>query len=471
MQGELDVYVCKLNGFQNAIHELEAQLAEKDLQVDMLKSVMKDEDPNSLQHQLLKALEDCQHLQARLQAAQKQTEDPDGLHLDDGGLAPPVKSASPVMKAGAVDQQQSQLVMLRKALAEANSRLSSAGLEPVALPSTTAAYQDYPLDPAGNMSHHHHYHQQCRASCGSSLSLPSEFPPSPEPHHSSTVWPAQASHDPIMSSSCGTASVEGPATPLSPPAKPCKTSILSIPDHAAGGPASSIGLDDGLCQPYHPYPCSPTSDISSHHNRSSISGLSAGPRKPKTCVNPLYRHTTESCRTTQEEASTKSYRYNADDTDAVNIHQHCNMAQAQLEIQLHQAQNQLSQLLHAGSVAHNQACSAHGRLRHSVKSLGKLYDLLKGVLEQWGTTNINKQALQGKVAHAIEDLAQLAKYQRELGSCIDAIRRLLHEFTDPTSNGTRSSINDVGVNKSSSWGAVAGAGFGHTTFPLDSVAN
>lgn len=81
------------------------------------------------------------------------------------------------------------------------------------------------------------------------------------------------------------------------------------------------------------------------------------------------------------------------------------------------------------------------------------------------------QALQGKVAHAIEDLAQLAKYQRELGSCIDAIRRLLHEFTDPTSNGTRSSINDVGVNKSSSWGAVAGAGFGHTTFPLDSVAN
>lgn len=65
--------------------------------------------------------------------------------------------------------------------------------------------------------------------------------------------------------------------------------------------------------------------------------------------------------------------------------------QAQLEIQLHQAQNQLSQLLHAGSVAHNQACSAHGRLRHSVKSLGKLYDLLKGVLEQWGTTNINKQ--------------------------------------------------------------------------------
>lgn len=94
--------------------------------------------------------------------------------------------------------------------------------------------QDYPLDPAGNMSHHHHYHQQCRASCGSSLSLPSEFPPSPEPHHSSTVWPAQASHDPIMSSSCGTASVEGPATPLSPPAKPCKTSILSIPDHAAG---------------------------------------------------------------------------------------------------------------------------------------------------------------------------------------------------------------------------------------------
>lgn len=63
------------------------------------------------------------------------------LQLDDGGLAPPVKSASPVMKAGAVDQQQSQLVMLRKALAEANSRLSSAGLEPVALPSTTAAYQ------------------------------------------------------------------------------------------------------------------------------------------------------------------------------------------------------------------------------------------------------------------------------------------------------------------------------------------
>ncbi|WIA19332.1 hypothetical protein OEZ85_003964 [Tetradesmus obliquus] len=53
VQGELEGYACKLDGFQRALQELEMQLAEKELQVAMLKSIIRDsEDTAVLQQQL-----------------------------------------------------------------------------------------------------------------------------------------------------------------------------------------------------------------------------------------------------------------------------------------------------------------------------------------------------------------------------------------------------------------------------------
>ena len=102
-----------------------------------------------------------------------------------------------------------------------------------------------------------------------------------------------------------------------------------------------------------------------------------------------------------------------------------------LEIQLAQAQRRLGALQASAAAAGGQAAAAQARLRAGVRCLENLHGLLKGALDDaagggtGGAGASQQQQLRGRLAAAAKDLARLAKAQREVGACLDALRLLL----------------------------------------------
>lgn len=74
-------------------------------------------------------------------------------------------------------------------------------------------------------------------------------------------------------------------------------------------------------------------------------------------------------------------------------------------------------------VASNQARTAHGRIKHSIRSQRALYELLRSLLEQAAAGGpLPAPVLQRRLTEGINELATLATYQREMAACVEALR-------------------------------------------------
>jgi hypothetical protein len=131
-------------------------------------------------------------------------------------------------------------------------------------------------------------------------------------------------------------------------------------------------------------------------------------------------------------------------------------------------------------MAGSQTSAAHGRIKHSVRVLGKLYALLKGLMEDAVSRDASPtqqvrvhvrcdggaagaahtfvrslrvctlvpqvpqvpQVLQRRLAGCIEEVAHLAKAQKEMGAYVESLRSLLAQIQGSAADA--SAHNDGG---------------------------
>ncbi|GBF88459.1 hypothetical protein Rsub_01172 [Raphidocelis subcapitata] len=414
-QGELDCYEVKLEMMTSAVAELEMELACKDEQIHCLKAVVA-EGPDELPRQLVAAQEERAELRAQLGKLQRQQQ------LRDQAAA-------------------AQVAALRAALANANARLKAAGGAAAPPSGSSGDVGGGAVDQGAQQQQQQH---ELR-----SPSLASDGPPTP-------LSPGQAT--PTLQKHC-TSSWDGIDEPLGPVL--CRSPVAVRKGlRVSGARGSGDGGGDDSMEPVEPD--SPRSDLSGPIRASEDGAITAGAvdgtvhgdascraggaggvgeraafSARLACNNPLFRDSADSRRALASlegsallrASSVASLDGRSGFTASSGGAAAFGLAKAQLEIQLHHAQQRLAALQSSAAIGCNQAQAAQARLRVAVRCLESLHALLKAALEQGGgACAVDARQLRTRLSVAVQDLAALAKAQREIGSCLDMLRLLLHRM-------------------------------------------